>query len=286
MFKRAVSRVTGYVKIYKPDMRFCEYETYKSVYCGLCKELGKSYSPISRLTLSYDYTLLALLYMSLSNETPTYCQKKCVVNPLKKCNFCETKGEEIKYSAAVSIALLNLKVKDNIKDSGFFKALIFRVLYLFTVRWNKKAIKQYPILKEIMNEYHSAQSVAEMDENCGVDKASHPTAFALSQIFSFCSSNRLEQENLKRFGYCLGKWIYLLDAADDLEKDKKNGNFNPLKNIENLNEFCTPLLNNCEVETAAALDSLEIKKFKIILENIVFQGLKFSKETVLNKEKK
>lgn len=278
--------MTGYIKIYKPDMKFREYETYKSVYCGLCKELGKSYSPLCRLILSYDYTLLALLYMSLSAKHPVYCKKRCVANPLKKCNYCETSGEELKYAAAVSVVLTNLKVKDNIADNGWFLALVFKILYLFTKSWNKKAIKKYPFLKETVNEYATLQNSAEQDNNCGVDKSSHPTANCLSEIFSYCSNNRLEQENLKRFGYCLGKWVYLLDAADDLEQDKKSGTFNPLKSVPDVNGFCIPLLNNCEVECAAALDLLNIKKFKVILENIVFQGLKFSKENVLNKENK
>lgn len=276
--------MTGYVKIYKPDMRFRDYETYKSVYCALCKEIGKSYSPLARLTLSYDYTLLALVFMSLSGKKPEYKRKPCVANPLKKCYFCCTDGKETAYSAAVSMVLLNMKVRDNISDSGFFKSTVCRFLGLFTKRWNKKALKKFPHLKKVIEDFGRMQSGAEADENCSVDKASHPTAVALGEIFKFCSNNRLEQENLYLFGYCLGKWIYLLDAADDLEKDIKTGNFNPLKNVQNPTENCTLLLNSCETECGKALDLLDIKKFKIILENIVFQGLKFSKEKVIQKE--
>ncbi len=277
--------MTGYVRIYKPDMRFRDYETYKSVYCSLCRELGKKYSVVARFFLSYDYTLLALINMSLSSNKPNFCQNRCVANPLKKCNYCNTSGNEISYSAAVSVVLTNYKVCDNIEDSGIFKSLAFRFLHLFTKNWSKKAIIEFPDLEKIISDYIKLQRQAEQNENCSLDKASHPTANALAEIFSACSNNRLEQENLKRFGYCLGKWIYLLDAVDDINKDRKSGNFNPLKEIENIKEYCEPLLNNCEVECGNSFDLLEVKKFKLILENIVFQGLKFSKEKVFQKEK-
>ena len=33
---------------------------------------------------------------------------------------------------------------------------------------------------------------------------------------------------LRKFGFFLGKFIYIMDAYDDLEKDLKNGSYNPL----------------------------------------------------------
>lgn len=276
--------MTGYIRFYKPDMRFCEYDTYKAVYCSLCRTLGKEYSRVLRLTLSYDYTLLALLGIALSEKRMEFEQKRCVVNPLKKCNYCKGNIEVVSYAAAVSVVLLEFKIRDNIKDSGFLKSIACRICHPFVRRQMKKAYKKYPELKKAVDEYSTNQANAEADKNSGLDKASHPTALALGKIFSALSLNRLEQDTLYRFGYCLGKWVYLLDAADDFEDDLKRGNFNPFKSAAEIKETATPLLNSCEAECAEALDTLEIKKYKTILENIVFQGLMFEKKKVLEKE--
>ena len=75
----------GYVKAYKPELRIKEFEFYKAVYCSLCRDLGKKYGIVSRFSLSYDFTFLALLNMSLKNGCNEIERKSCVFNPLKKC---------------------------------------------------------------------------------------------------------------------------------------------------------------------------------------------------------
>ena len=57
----------GYVRIAKGELRVWEYETYKTVYCSLCRRLGKTYGVFARLTLSYDFTFLAVLALSLKD---------------------------------------------------------------------------------------------------------------------------------------------------------------------------------------------------------------------------
>lgn len=71
----------GYIKPFKGMLRVCEYETYKAVYCGLCKQLGREYGPFARLTLSYDFTFLALLDLSLSGEHLAFAPGRCMLNP-------------------------------------------------------------------------------------------------------------------------------------------------------------------------------------------------------------
>lgn len=71
----------GYIKPFKGMLRVCEYETYKAVYCGLCKQLGREYGPFARLTLSYDFTFLALLDLSLSGEHLAFAPGRCMAQP-------------------------------------------------------------------------------------------------------------------------------------------------------------------------------------------------------------
>ena len=57
----------GYVRIYKPELKMAEFEHYQGVYCSLCKQLGKRYVVMARMTLSYDFTFLAVFRMALSD---------------------------------------------------------------------------------------------------------------------------------------------------------------------------------------------------------------------------
>lgn len=274
----------GYIRISKPEMRMKEYEMYKAVYCSLCKELGRSYGIFARMTLSYDFTFLALLNMSLKDGFCGTKLKKCTCNPFKKCTYlCD--NDELKLPSAAAMIMIYYKVLDNIEDEKGVKRLAFKLAKPFFKKAHKKAAKEYPQLETIVGEYIKKQKTLEA-ENCGsIDKAANPTATALSQIFSLLSSDTNEQRVLNRMGYCIGRYIYILDAACDLEEDRKLNRYNPLKDIseENINEnFIYPQLYICAKETASAMELLDIKKFKNILDNIIYLGL----EDTLKKELK
>ena len=83
--------VFGYLQIQKSELLVREFEAYKSVYCGLCKQMGKDYSFLTRLSLSYDCTFYAMLLMSVSRSCKGFKDGRCTFNPLKKCKFalCE-----------------------------------------------------------------------------------------------------------------------------------------------------------------------------------------------------
>ena len=79
----------GYIRPKKSELLVREYEVYRGVYCGVCRELGDSYGLLSRLALSYDSTFYALLLLSLQSDgCPGFSRRHCVANPLKKCTFC------------------------------------------------------------------------------------------------------------------------------------------------------------------------------------------------------
>ena len=67
----------GYVQVYRPDLRFREYEVYRSHYCGLCHALQQRCNAISRLTLSYDFTFLSLLLDALYEPEADTHKQRC-----------------------------------------------------------------------------------------------------------------------------------------------------------------------------------------------------------------
>ena len=271
----------GYVRINKPELKVKEYEMYKAVYCSLCRNLGRSYGFFARLTLSYDFTFLALLNMSLKEGCDCIERKRCAFNPLKKCNYCKS-SDGFEMPSAAAMIMLYYKIKDNICDEKGFKKLgALSLLPLFSSA-HKKAAKKYPEIETFVSDYIKEQAKIE-SENCAeLDLAADPSAKVLSRILMLCSEDAVQKRVLERLGYCLGRYIYLLDAACDLEDDIKHNSYNVLKKdgLENVKERVKPQIYFCINEAAKAFELLDIKKYKTILGNIIYLGL----EDVFKKE--
>lgn len=270
----------GYIRASKGDLKVKEYEFYKAVYCSLCKTMGREYSPLSRFTLSYDFTFLALLNMALKDGCDAVERKHCVFNPLKKCIFCKN-DDDIKLPAATAVMLNYYKVLDNINDEKGLKKLGFVIAKPFFKAPYKKAAKKYPQIDEILAEYITSQTIAEKSPNCDLDMAADPTAKMLSALLMELSEDTSQKRVLERLGYCIGRYIYLIDAYCDLDDDIKHKSFNPLKQRENPKEHITQQLYFSINEACKAFELLEIKKYKNILGNILYLGLEetFLKET-------
>lgn len=278
----------GYVKISKGELKIKEYDIYKAVYCSLCKNLGKNYGILSRFTLSYDFTFLALLNMSLQDGCDSFVQKRCAFNPLKKCNYCKSTSQ-IEMPSAAAMIMLYYKILDNIADEKGIKKVGYYLMKPIFSRAHKKAAKAYPQIETAVSEYIKAQNLIEKAGCTSIDEAADPTARVMQQILPLCSNDESQKRVLDRLGYCLGRYIYLLDAACDLEQDIKSGSYNVLKNRtdgdikEYLKITLTPQFYFCVNEAARAFELLDIKKYKTILGNIIYLGLEetFTKE--LNK---
>lgn len=279
----------GYVRAAKSEMKVKEFESYKAVYCSLCKELGKSYGILSRFTLSYDFTFLAILNMALKDGCCVVERKRCPFNPLKKCNYCK-ETNDLKMPSAAAMIMIYYKLKDNIADEKGIKKLGYYMLLPTLSRARKKAAKNYPLVEAIVSEYINEQCVIEKEGCTSLDKAADPTAKALSYILSLCSEEPSQKRVLERLGYCIGRYIYIIDAACDLEQDIKTNSYNPIKAnaSDNINEYlkerAVPQLYFCVNEAARAFELLDIKKFKTILGNIIYLGLEETFKKELNLE--
>ncbi|MBR3869761.1 MAG: hypothetical protein IKM66_10655 [Clostridia bacterium] len=276
----------GYIRTHRPELKVCEDEAYKGIYCSLCKELGKRYGIMSRLFLSYDSTFLALALMALSEEKLGFNQKRCPFNPAKKCNFCTGDHDELAYAADISVLLLYHKIRDNIKDSTLFKAILYRILLVLIIRSYKKAEKFRPDAAITIKEYMDMQSAVEEKQSRSIDEAAEPTAILLSKLYSANGTDEDQKRVRERVGYCLGRWIYMIDAFDDIEKDRKSGNYNPflLSGQDNYEKIKGDLLMTVG-ELAKAYDLLEIKKFDGITKNVIYDGLYYETLKVYERRK-
>lgn len=273
----------GYVKPCVPQLRVCEHETYKAVYCGQCKQLGQEYGPLSRLTLSYDFTFLALLHMSLAKQPQTFLPRRCMLNPLKKKPFCE-QSPQLSFSSGVAMQMFYFKVLDNYQDGGFKQRSLSMLMTPFSRNAYKKAAENYPEVAQILYETISKQSVLESDQCDSVDQACEPTAGALSNIFSLLDSDEAQKRVLGRMGYLLGRYIYMADALDDLEEDLRQKSYNPFLLHEKIDQPHPEALAAIREGAKGSLyltmgelektyELLQLSDFQPILDNIIHLGL-------------
>lgn len=273
----------GYIKIYKNELLVREYEAYKSVYCGLCKRIGKDYSFISRILLSYDCTFYAVFLMALKRSCSGFYTGRCRFNPLKKCSFCDCGDDALSKAAAVNVILAYYKLLDDISDSGFFKRTALKIVKPLFSRPRKKALKRYPEIDRLADEMLKAQRSAEENPECTLDMAAHPTAEFLASLLEIEGSGN-ESRIYRRIGYGLGRFIYLADAADDYKKDIKNGAFNPFKPYEeSLVEVIGNNLSSSLAMTYEAYNLLDLVDFKGIIDNVILKGLPTVQSEIIEK---
>lgn len=276
----------GYVRPNKSELLVREYEQYKSVYCELCRRMGKSYGWISRLALSYDCAFYAMLALSVSGAAVSVHQGRCAFNPLKKCRYMEASGEEYEKAAALSVLLTWHKLRDDREDEGFWKSLGCRLLLPLVSRKAKKAARRYPFLAEKAQEAMDGQREAE-ESQAGIDACAEPTAHLLASLFrELGGCDPGQSAALEQFGYFLGRWVYLMDAADDLREDLEKGAFNPFvlrfglekgnlteDSRKKADEACNAALNATMAQMIPALNLIEMEHFGPIVENVVKKGL-------------
>ncbi len=273
----------GYLQIHKDELKVKEYEAYKSVYCGLCKQLGRDYGFLTRLILSYDCTFYAILLMSLKRSCTGFSDGRCKFNPLKKCKFADCKDNAYSKASALSVISAYYKVVDDIDDSGFFKRIALKIAKPFFGRRQKKAARRFPEIEIIVSEMMKNQKAAENDELVTIDKAANPTAKMISDLAALEGGNDLQKRVLSEFGYQIGRWVYLIDAADDYEKDKKSGNFNPfIKADINDKDYINSVLSQSLARAYDAYNLLDIIDFKPIIDNMMLYGFPNKQNAVLN----
>ena len=282
--------MTGYIKAFKPELKIKDYEIYKGVYCSVCRALGRLYSPLAQLLLSFDFTFLSLLRMAVEPQCPSFTEGRCCYNPAKKCLKCSDTAE-IERSADIVILISYYKLRDDIEDSGFFKSMLLRLLIPVAKLMHRKAALRQPFLNTAIKAAMEEQSRLERSGDVSLDIAADPSAKALAAVFSQGYYGD-DKQLLWRLGYMLGRWVYLVDAADDLKDDIKSGSFNPFKvkfptresaESKEFSDYAAGILNMTAGEAAAVFENLTFYRFKDIIENVIYDGIYSVQNSILHR---
>ncbi len=277
----------GYVTPLKAELKVKDFTKFRSYYCGLCLHIKSTAGNLPRMVLNYDMTFLAVLLDSLSINEPKFQLNRCIVHPKEKKPVV-INNDALKYSAAMNLTLYYHKIKDDIEDDNDIKSKVLeKILYPYQKKINKSIDEININIKDnlkILREYENNKNFYSIDEIC------HPFSDIVGNILK-AYPNKLVNDsdelrnNLYSLGHTLGKWIYLIDAFDDLEKDMKENKFNPINFLYNEDnkpyDNLVPLIKdrleftiiNCSYNCKEILSLLPLKRNEYILKNVLELGM-------------
>ena len=261
---------------------------FQSFYCGLCKTLGETGAEFTRLCTNYDVTFYNVLLHSLTNTPVTFERKLCAYNGKKKV---VVKTDALsKKIADIAVMLVYYNLEDDVYDGKKSRAILKNML----APRKKKAAKRLEKIDKIMQKSFSDLRKLE-NENCdSIDRVADTFATLMRDMTRLLIKT---DDNIDTFCYNLGRLIYLLDAVDDVEKDSKSDEYNPLvlnygkctqkqdylaKNADELSF----LLNSTYNKMVGSYNAMDIKMYEGVLSNTIYLGIKMQLERLLKGEDK
>lgn len=265
----------GYITVNKDELKIKDYRKYQSYYCGVCRSLENAYGLTGRMTLTYDMTFLALLLASLYEEDAQARMRRCVPHPVKPHEeICNAYTD---YAAAVNIMLSYYKMRDDWEDEKSVKGAAFAGALRRACR---KAAGRYPAQARAIRRYIAKQRKCEEAGERSAELAANPTGEMLASVFDM--KGDLWRRELRRMGFFLGKFIYIMDAFDDVEKDIRRHNYNPLRERytgdasfghKAFGRECRDMLTLFAAQSSMAFEALPILDNADILRNILYSGI-------------
>ncbi len=256
----------GYVQANLSDLSEEERARYRAAYCGLCRTLGQRHGTLSRLSLTYDLTFLMLLLSSLYEPEEITGQCRCLIHPCKKHGYVTSDCTE--YAADMTIALTYYKCLDDWKDDKNLS----RKLYADVLKKSYEQVKnRWPEQCQSIETCMDELSSIEKDSKGDPDAAANCFGRLMESVFLYRKDHW--EKYLRRLGCGLGRFIYLANAAVDLEQDIKHDRYNPLKSVSVDVETFRMTLMTIMGDASTAFEALPLIQDVHLLRNILYSGL-------------
>lgn len=274
----------GYINVNRKELKEADEKTYQAYYCGLCRQLKNEAGIKGQMLLNYDMTFLLILLTGLYELEHEEISYRCAVHPASKKTAYINEATE--YAAAMDIVLSYHSLQDDYEDDGsHIKQAIAKALQK---DYNRISIR-YPRQVQAVEDYMKKLVEAEKRKESNIDIVAGYTGEMLGQLFQWKQDEWAK--DLDSMGFYMGKFIYLLDAYEDLKKDQKKGSYNPfayvsMESKEEYETFCRSTLTCLMAECAKSFERMPILEHAEILRNILYSGVWTKYEYLKLKEKK
>lgn len=267
----------GYVRPASDRLSEAQQQRFEAAYCGLCHTLGQRYGLAGRMILNYDLVFLAML---LSEGTGEQCQKHCVRHPTRG-KLCVCGDGAFDLAADISVILTWWQLQDGVADHSMLKSVPYRTAALLLRSAYGRARLCRPDFDEATQRHLQALAQLEREQCSSIDAVADTFAQLLAEAAGE-TEDGVRRRVLEQLLYHLGRWIYLVDAADDLADDVRHGSYNPLPLRYHLTDG---VLNEAaRQELAQTLDSSiramgaafelwDFGEYSPVIESTVYQGL-------------
>ena len=271
----------GYVRPFRDELKVKDFEAYQALYCGLCHTIGDRYGWFARQFLNYDFTFLAMVLSS--GEKPQITRQRCPVHPVGGCMACHT-DPALAAAADGNVILAYWKLRDNADDNGFWKGLPARVLAFLLRPAYRKAADFRPGFDKQVRDCLAELRALETEKSASIDR----TADTFARILKAAAPDTGDEHRDRPIGqllYHIGRWIYLVDAWDDLEEDRAHNQYNPIlfrfgDGTERARESLRTTLRHSLNLAASAYALTEFGCWTDIIGNIIYLGLPMVEELV------
>jgi len=259
----------GVMTVRKEELKIREYDRYRSFYCGLCRAIGKRCGSVCRLALSFEMTFLAMLHTALyESETQTQL-RRCALHPVHRRPMLG--NEAVDYCADLSAMISYYDLRDGWEDERRVDRLAESALLKGAA---KRAGDALPRQRDAVVQYVNALHEVENRNEQNLDAAANLTGEMLAELYVM--KEDVYARDLRELGFYLGKFIYLCDCYEDLERDEKKRSYNPLLSRRSQNGFeadCEQMLSDMMARACMAFERLPILQDAEILRNILYSGI-------------
>lgn len=259
----------GYVTVCEPELKVKDLKKYRAYYCGLCRTLKEDYGFMGQMTLTYDMTFAVILLSSLYETTTKHEEHRCKVHPAKRQHMLQ--NEITSYAAAMNVLLAYYHMEDDWQDDRKVSSLMTKSLIQGKA---KKTIEKYPRQSEIIRKSLKELGECEHDNSMDIDRAAGCFGRLMAELFVW--KEDIWEKTLRKMGFYLGKFIYLMDAYEDLPEDRKKNRYNPLKELAKRPDYeaqMEQILRMMIAESTVRFEQLPCLVDVDILRNILYDGV-------------
>ncbi len=259
----------GYVTVCEPELKVKDLKKYRAYYCGLCRTLKEDYGFMGQMTLTYDMTFAVILLSSLYETTTKHEEHRCKVHPAKRQHMLQ--NEITSYAAAMNVLLAYYHMEDDWQDDRKVSSLMTKSLIQGKA---KKTIEKYPRQSEIIRKSLKELGECEHENSMDIDRAAGCFGRLMAELFVW--KEDIWEKTLRKMGFYLGKFIYLMDAYEDLPEDRKKNRYNPLKELAKRPDYeaqMEQILRMMIAESTVRFERLPCLVDVDILRNILYDGV-------------
>ena len=270
----------GYVRPLRQELKCRDFDLYRATYCGLCRCLRRRYGALAPMFLNFDFTFLALLLWQPEPEF-SLCRGRCHANPLVKKPMCPD-SPALELAADESIILAWWKLKDSVQDEELLEGMPARSLSALLYPAYRKAAGLRPEFDRAVRSSLEELAALEEEQCPSLDR----TADTFARLLRAAAPEEDPRSRvLAQLLYHLGRWIYLIDARDDLAEDREAGRYNPVAaryGPEGDDEALKLTLDHSLELMGAAFQLGDFGCRTPVLENILYLGLPLVQRAVFD----